>query len=160
MIRFWIDYYFKYNLFKLCPCSMITEKMAYHCFSNTTSYIRLATAEGLLVSDLLLEAFVLLFVLPCISYLSIGVMTKSCNDLNFWCSRIHDLGSSHDDGQMSSSIGTILISRLDLLAIWRKRNSWKWLVQITMIIFFVCCIFYVTYGRTPGRLVLDDSYIA
>ena len=120
-------------------------------FSNTTSYIRLATAEGLLVSDLLLETFVLLFVLPVISYASIAVMANSCLDLNFWCSRIHDLGFSHDNDHMDPPIGTVLISRLDLLAIWRKRNSWKWLVQVIMIVFFVCCTFYVTYGRTPGR---------
>lgn len=111
----------------------------------------MATAEGLLVSDLLLETFVLLFVLPSISYGSIAVMSNTCLDINFWCSRIHDLGFSNEDGQMSPPIGTILISRLDLLAIWRKRNSWKWLVQIIMITFFVCCTFYVTYGRTPGR---------
>ena len=120
-------------------------------FSNSTSYIRLATAEGLLVSDLLLETFVLLFVLPLISYASIAVMASSCTDLNFWCSRISDLCFSNNDESMSSSIGPVLISKLELIGIWRKRNSWKWLFQIVAITFFACCMFYVTYGRTPGR---------
>ena len=119
--------------------------------SNTTSYIRLMTAEGLLVSDLLLETFVLLFVLPCISYASIAVMAGSCSDLNFWCSRISDLAFSNNDERMSSSIGSIIITKIELLGIWKKRNSWKWLFQMMAIILFVCCTFYVTYGRTPGR---------
>ena len=115
------------------------------------SYIRLATAEGLLVSDLLLETFVLLFTLPFISYASLATVAQSCMDINFWNSRIADLGLFNDYGKASSSIGSVLISKIELLGIWRRRNSWKWLLQIVAIIFFACCMFYVTYGRTPGR---------
>ena len=120
-------------------------------YSNTTSYVRLATAEGLLVSDLLLETFLLLFILPIISYSSIGVMSASCFDLNCLCSRIANLAHPNIGEKVSSSVGSMLLSKMELEGIWKKRNSWKWLFQVSFIVLFVCCTFYVSYGRTPGR---------
>ena len=77
-------------------------------YSDTTSYIRLATAEGLLVSDLLLETFVLLFILPVISYVNIFVMSDCCFDLNCLCSRVANLAHPNVCEEKSSSVGSVL----------------------------------------------------